>query len=197
MSLLNRFHQNNKPATVDEKSPILFLDRDGVVIKDCNYLADKNQVELLPRVCDALLVAKNAGFKLVLITNQSGIGRGFFSVNKFIETQHRLDELLSDKGVVFDLVAYCPHAPAEKCNCRKPEVGLIEEVEELIPWQQYNSFVVGDKISDIMLAANIGVRSFLVLTGQADDSTIKKAKDIGATVVDDLFDAISEIVKTR
>jgi D-glycero-D-manno-heptose 1,7-bisphosphate phosphatase len=144
---------------------ILFLDRDGVVIEDGHYMSTPGQVKLLPGVGEALSKVNSAGIKIVMITNQSGIGRGYFTENDFLKVQAKVNDLLKSFGVSVEAVAYCPHSPTENCKCRKPETGMIDELSEIISWVPENSYLVGDKISDIQLGNKICVDSWIVQTG--------------------------------
>jgi len=184
--------QNNTKDS--EATAVLFLDRDGVIIRDCNYLSDPESVELLPGVGEALAKAVEVGLKLVVITNQSGIGRGYFSEADFLNVQSRLDELLAEFGVVIEVAAYCPHDPVDNCNCRKPMTGLVDEVSEVLTWSAEHSFMVGDKISDVELGKNMGVEPWLLLpenNGAIDMNLIAK---IGAQIASDLPAVVAGIV---
>lgn len=191
---MSLYFPKQKNTTDSETTAVLFLDRDGVIIKDCNYISDPESVELLPGVGEALSSAVEAGFKLVIITNQSGIGRGYFSEADFLKVQLRLDELLAEFGVVVEVAAYCPHDPVDNCNCRKPMTGLVDEMSEVLTWSTEHSFMVGDKISDVELGKNMGVKSWLLLpenNSVVDKNLIAKS---GAQIAIDLSAVVAEIV---
>lgn len=145
--------------------PVLFLDRDGVVVEDRHYLSDPEEVVLVPGAAEAMAAARGAGFALVGVSNQSGIGRGRFTVEEFMAVMVRLDELLAAAGASFDAFAYCPHAPDQDCACRKPETGQLDELRPSVPWIRERSWVVGDKESDVALARRAGLRAVHVATG--------------------------------
>lgn len=145
--------------------PVLFLDRDGVIIVDRDYLADPDGVELVPGVADALLRAAAAGYALIGISNQSGIGRGRFGATELVAVMNRVDEELARCGVRLDAMYYCPHAPADACRCRKPEPGLLEEASVCFRWTPDRSWVIGDKASDVDLGRRHGLGAALVGTG--------------------------------
>jgi len=107
--------------------PTLFLDRDGVVIRDRNYLANPAEVELLPGLAKAMVRARAAGWQLIGVSNQSGLGRGYFSADDFAAVMTRLDDELAEEKAYFDGFFYCPHAPAAECQCRKPRLGMLTE----------------------------------------------------------------------
>lgn len=145
--------------------PVLFIDRDGVVIVDQDYLADPAGVELLPGVPAALAKAAAAGFALVGISNQSGLGRGRFGFAELESVMRRVDEVLAGAGVMLDAMYYCPHAPADGCRCRKPGPGLLEEAAAAFTWEPAASWVIGDKASDVALGRRHGLGAVLVGTG--------------------------------
>jgi histidinol-phosphate phosphatase family protein len=145
--------------------PALFLDRDGVIIADRHYLSDPQQVEILPGVCQALIRARQAGYLLIGVSNQSGMGRGVFGLEEFEAVMEKLDWLLEKEGSALDAFFYCPHAPGDGCHCRKPLRGMLDEASEILNWRPAGSWVVGDKHSDIALGRDAGLGAALVLTG--------------------------------
>lgn len=143
----------------------VYLDRDGTVIVDRGYLADAGGVELLPRAGEALARLAHDGFLLVLVTNQSGIGRGYFGPDA-VDAQHRrLADLLADCAVGFAAAAVCPHAPWEACQCRKPKPGLLLDTAERLDIDLSQSFMVGDKISDTQAGRSAGCTTVLLGNG--------------------------------
>lgn len=150
----------------DEKKRALFLDRDGTLIVDQDYLADPAGVELFPGVAGALKMATEAGFLLVVVSNQSGVGRGYFTDADVVRVNERLFELLVAEGVVIDAFYHCPHAPEDGCNCRKPETGMVEKAAADLGIDTAASFVIGDKASDIELGRRTGAGTVLVSTGK-------------------------------
>ena len=152
----------------------LFLDRDGTVIEDRHYLCDPDGVALLPGVGEALKRMARAGVRLFLVTNQSGIGRGYFSEADFRACQARLDDLLRPYGVSFAEVRFCPHGPGEGCACRKPGTGMWEELRAARNLNPARCHMVGDKPEDLLFAINAGfAASFLVRTGHGAESAVK------------------------
>jgi histidinol-phosphate phosphatase family protein len=147
------------------RGPVLFLDRDGVVIADRDYLGDPREVQVLPGVAATMLAAREAGFAVVGVSNQSGLGRGFFTPADFSAVMERLDELLARQGAEFDGFYYCPHAPQEDCDCRKPKGGLLAEAARRLTWNPDHSWVVGDKVSDLALGRDHDLGAVLVRTG--------------------------------
>ena len=148
---------------VNEAWPALFLDRDGTLMRDVDYCGDPEKVEVFPGAAAALRRLKNAGYKLIIITNQSGIGRGYFD-----ETQYRAveSEFLRQLGDgLIDGSYHCPDLPGTNSARRKPAPGMIHEAERDHRIDLARSFFIGDKTSDIECGRNAGVRTILVQTG--------------------------------
>lgn len=147
--------------------PAVFLDRDGTLIVERDYLADPAGVELIPGTAGALRTLRRAGYALVLVTNQSGLARGFFGVAEFEAVQARLDGLLAAEGVVLDGAYHCPHHPdyGPACDCRKPALGLFRRAARELDLDLAASVYVGDRLSDVLPAAALGGRAVLVRTG--------------------------------
>ena len=156
-----------------QPQPALFLDRDGVLIKDCHYLDDPNLVELIPGVPDALFKARKAGYLLIGVSNQSGLGRGVFGPAQFAAVMERLDEMLAQEGIELDAFFYCPHAPDDHCECRKPLPGMLHDASEIMNWNSEDSWVIGDKKSDVALGRNANMGGALVLTGYGEEQKTK------------------------
>lgn len=153
----------------------LILDRDGTVIEDKHYLSDPDKVELLPGAGDALARLADAGVRLFLATNQSGIGRGYFAEDDYLAVQRRLDVvLLTEFGVRLDGVAFCPHAPEEGCACRKPATGMWRELAAAHGLDPETTAMAGDKAADVGLGLDAGLAvAALVLTGKGAEQAEK------------------------
>ena len=147
------------------RRPVVLLDRDGTLIVERHYLSDPRDVELLPHVGMALRQLHQLGLGLVLITNQSAIRRGMFDEARLREIHERLEALLAEAGVRLDGIYHCPHAPDDRCVCRKPQPGLVERASHELGFDPETSFVIGDKRSDVELGQRIGATTFLVRTG--------------------------------
>jgi len=153
-------------------SPALFVDRDGTMIVDKDYLADPEQVEFEAGSIEALRLAQQHGYKIIIVSNQSGVARGYFEIDDVERVNARVLELLAVHDVEVDAVYYCPHhadgsVPAYTtiCDCRKPAAGMAEQAATEIGIDLRRSWVVGDKIDDVSLARVIGGRGCLVRTG--------------------------------
>lgn len=134
----------------------IFLDRDGTLIHDAGYVNDPQDVQLIPGSLDALARLQKAGFALVIVSNQSGIGRGLISRSEARAVHERLEELLAEGGVSLDGAYYCPHTPEDGCDCRKPSPGLVEQAADQLGLDLDHSFVVGDQDRDVEAGRRAG-----------------------------------------
>lgn len=170
------------------KMPAVFLDRDGTINIDTGYLADPGQLRLIDGAADAIRRLNEAGIKVIVVSNQSGVGRGFFTDADAAKVNERLVELLAAQGARVDGIYYCPHLPEDGCRCRKPAAGLVDDAAQEHAVEIRRSCVVGDKASDIGLAHNLGVKSVLVLTGNGKEE-LSKSSPAPDYVAQDLADA--------
>lgn len=134
------------------------MDRDGTLIRDVVYPADPEAVELLPGAVAGLHTLRDMGFALVVVSNQSGVGRGLIRNDQAAAVHERVVELLQREGLRLDGWYYCPHAPEEGCDCRKPSPGLITRASADLGIDPTRSYVIGDKESDMELARRVGSR---------------------------------------
>lgn len=157
----------------------VFLDRDGTIIEDRHYLADPAGVTLLPGAGEALGRLCAAGCHLYVVTNQSGIGRGYFSEQDFLACQNRLDELLRPFGAKIADFRHCPHDPSRDCDCRKPGTGMWKSLCAAHGLNPAECVMVGDKTEDLLFGRNAGfAASCLVLTGKGES----RARELGWTL---------------
>lgn len=143
----------------------IFLDRDGTIIVERHYLADPDGVELIRGASEGLLKMRQLGFGLIVVTNQSAVGRGVVTLPVLESIHRRMQYLLSERGVVLDGIFFCPHTPDDDCNCRKPLTGLIQQAHQSFDFDIAKCFVIGDKSCDIGLARNSGAHAILTRTG--------------------------------
>jgi D-glycero-D-manno-heptose 1,7-bisphosphate phosphatase len=182
--------------TVDALRPVAFLDRDGTINVDCHYLSDPDQMELIPGAAVAMRNLRDAGYALVVITNQSGIGRGYFDMDRLGEIHNRFHQLLADEDVAVDGIYICPHAPSDDCVCRKPLPYLAEKAAAELGLDLSRSVMVGDKMADVGLGKAIGATAILVRTGYG----LKEEANAGPHadyVADDLQDAVNWLLSKR
>jgi histidinol-phosphate phosphatase family protein len=156
------------PPPLPERSgaPAIFLDRDGTLIEDRGYLGDPDGVALLPGAAEGLRRLQEAGYQLVVVTNQSGLGRGYYGVGDYRAVEARLDAVLAAAGIRLDGTFFCPHAPEAGCACRKPARGLYEAARRRIAFDPARSWMIGDKASDLAFGRAAGLRTVLVATGE-------------------------------
>ncbi len=171
------------------KRRFVILDRDGTLIFERHYLSDPRQVELIPTVPESLRALSRKGFGIIVITNQSAIGRGFFDLARLARIHQRLHELLHAHGVRLDGVYFCPHTPDDRCRCRKPQPGLIEVAARELGFEPHESFVIGDKACDIELGKRVGATTFLVRTGYGAQEE-REQTACPDFVVDSVWDAV-------
>ncbi|MGZ3606734.1 MAG: D-glycero-alpha-D-manno-heptose-1,7-bisphosphate 7-phosphatase [Syntrophales bacterium] len=143
----------------------VLLDRDGTLIVERNYLSDPAEVQLLPGAASGLRKMSELGLGLVVITNQSAIGRGFIDESRLIQIHTRMCELLQQEKVSLNGIYFCPHLPEDNCNCRKPNMALANIAAKELGFNTLNSFVIGDKECDIGMGQRFGATTLLVLTG--------------------------------
>jgi len=174
----------------------LFLDRDGTINFDRVYINDPKLIELIPGAAEALVDAKNAGYLLIVVTNQSGIGRGLIPPDQIAKIHHRLDELLKPFGVEIISYKICPHAPQAKCHCRKPSAKLVLEAAKEFSLNLDQSCFIGDKWSDVQTGINAKCGTSILLRsgkGQEEEKMWKiqgKPDPQPSFVADDLRGAV-------
>lgn len=147
------------------KRRFVLLDRDGTIILHRHHLKDLEQVELIPNVAKAITQLKNLGLGIIILTNQSIVGRGYITVSDLQLIHTKILNLLSAEGAVVDAIYFCPHKPEDNCLCRKPKPGMVEEAMRKHNFDPKLCFVVGDNKGDIELGKNIGATTILVKTG--------------------------------
>ena len=147
------------------KKPLVLVDRDGTLIEEKEYLSDPRQVRLLPGAVQGLRRLKKGGFKVVVVSNQSGVGRGILTLAQARRVNQRFLQLLKQKKATVNGLYWCPHAPAERCPCRKPKLALVKEAAQALGRSWRGSISVGDKASDVWLGQRTGGLGILVRTG--------------------------------
>lgn len=167
------------------KRTYVLLDRDGTIIYDRHYLADPAGVELLPGATDGLRKLQQLGCGLVVVTNQSGIGRGKFDEPMLARIHERMHELLAAEQIRLDGVYYCPHIDEAACLCRKPKTGMAEAAARDFDFDLRTSYVIGDRWGDVELGRAVGATSILVRTGVGRE-TEQEARSIPHATFDDL-----------
>ena len=151
---------------------VIFLDRDGTLNEEVNYLYRREELILFDGVPEALKLFKEHGYRLVVVTNQAGVARGYYGEEDVVKLHRYMNDLLRPRGAEIDAFYYCPHHPEHgiggygiSCHCRKPETGLFEMAERRFAVDKARSWMIGDKMSDILAGKNYGVHTALVGTG--------------------------------
>ena len=171
----------------------VFLDRDGTINEEVGYLSDPDGLKLIRGAAEAVKKLNDHGIKVIVISNQSGVGRGYFSERDLARINMRLTELLLSYEARIDAIYYCPHHPDDGCECRKPEPGLLKKAAREHSIDLGRSYVVGDKKTDVELAVNAGSKGILVKTGFGREQ-LKTMTSSAAFVADDLLDATEWII---
>jgi len=172
-----------------------FLDRDGVLNEDPPHYAHKlSDLHLIPNTAKAIRLLNENGYIVIVISNQSGIGRGYYTADKTEAFNNEIQRLLNLNGAYIEKFFYCPHHPHDNCTCRKPKPGMLINAIKEFNINVYESFMVGDKCSDIAAGKSIGLKTFLVGTGHGIDS-IKKCAREADLVTHDLYITVEEILK--
>lgn len=187
--------------------PAVFLDRDGTINEQMGYINHICRFHLLPGAAEAIKKLNDAKIPVIVISNQSGLARGYFPEELLVAVHEKMNRLLAEKGAHVDGIYYCPHHPEAKkkefraaCACRKPKPGLVLQAAKEMNLAPERSFVVGDRWSDIKTAANCGAQSILVRTGygRGDEQYIGPQQDIQPDYkAEDLGEAVEWILRAE
>ena len=181
----------------------VFLDRDGTINVEKNYLHKIEDFEFLPGVIEGLSLLNNAGFKLIIVTNQSGIGRGYYTENDFITLNNWMLDELKSNGIIISKVYFCPHLPDAKvekyrmdCDCRKPKLGMYNQAIRDFDIDLSQSFVIGDKIRDCAICEKTDCRGFLIANNEKSEiiEDVKNGKYIRVNYKSCLLDCVKFII---
>jgi D-glycero-D-manno-heptose 1,7-bisphosphate phosphatase len=146
----------------------VFLDRDGTIAEEVGYLNHLSRFRMFPFVAAAVRRLNEANLPVVVVTNQSGVGRGYFPESLVVAIHDHMTQQLAAGGARIDAIYYCPHTSADNCPCRKPKTGMLDRAAQGHAIDLKRSFVVGDRYGDLQLAHNAGARSILVRTGYGE-----------------------------
>ncbi len=174
---------------------VVFLNRDGTVIIEKNYLSNPAEVELEFGAVEGLRRFTSAGFQLVIVSNQSGISRGYFNERQLDDVNNRLADILSSYNLHIASWHHCPHLPTDNCACRKPKPGMLDIANALSPVDWASSMLIGDKQSDVGAAHARGMQGFIVGTGQGFKNE-KWAQKKGIKFFNNLVEASEFALKT-
>ena len=158
--------------------PAILLDRDGTLIEERHYLSDPSRIAIFPGAIEALSQLSRAGYALVIVTNQSGIGRGLFTEDQLAIVHRHLEELLAAGGVRLDGIYHCPHAPDQACDCRKPLPGMALDIGRRYGVELGEVPMVGDTLRDLQAAQAAGCEPHLVRSGRAASLSAAEVADM-------------------
>jgi D-glycero-D-manno-heptose 1,7-bisphosphate phosphatase len=183
-------HLKLKPPKM---KPAIFLDRDGTINLEIGYLSEPEQFELLPNALVGLKKMQDMGYRLVIVTNQGGIGLGYFTKEDFYRVNKKMLSEVSQAGIMLDKIYYCPHSKTENCPCRKPEIGLILRAKEDLNLDLSHSYFIGDSAVDIQTGANAAIKTILIKSELVPDPALLERKP--DFIVNDLLEAADVILK--
>jgi len=174
---------------------LVILDRDGVINQDRDdFVKNTMEWQPLPRSLEAIANLTQAGWRVVVATNQSGIGRGLFDMHALNAMHEKMHRLVNQAGGRIDAVIFCPHTPDDQCDCRKPKPGMVHEVMERFNVRGDGLPMVGDSLRDLQSVAEVGGLPLLVRTGKGLRTLEKGGLPAGTQVFDDLFDAADYLI---
>ena len=182
----------------EPSSKPIVLDRDGVINEDLwGYVTKKEEFKPIEGSLLAIKKLADAGYNVVIATNQACISKKIINEKQLQAVHDHMSLLVQETGGKIDYIAFCPHAPEEKCPCRKPETGLLDEIEERLGCSLKNSFFVGDKESDVLCAINYGCIPLLVKTGYGERSLASKHCPPEERCFNNLLDAVDYVLETQ
>lgn len=186
---------------MEKKCSAVFMDRDGTINEEVSYLSRMEQLRLYPQTYEAIRRINAAKMKAVVVTNQSGIARGYFSEDFVRSVHERINELLRAEGAHIDGFYVCPHHPIygngiykQHCECRKPKPGMLLQAAEEMNIDLTRSYMIGDMLKDIEAGKKAGAKGVLVLTGYGPNIV---RTDMPAYIAGDILDAVGWIMKDR
>jgi D-glycero-D-manno-heptose 1,7-bisphosphate phosphatase len=182
--------------------PAIFLDRDGVIIDDVHHLSAPSQVQIIPGSAEAIAALNRAGWPVVVVTNQSGLARGLFTLDVLHAVHRRISEQLGAKGARVEAYFFCPHYPVAEvaeyrleCSCRKPKPGMLQQAARELGLDLSGSWMIGDRETDLEAGAAAGTRTILVRTGYGaslDVASLDRNALNLEVVAKDLADAVAK-----
>lgn len=160
----------------------VFLDRDGVINRDFGYVHEIKKFRFIPNAISAIRKLSEGGYKTIVITNQSGIGRKYFTEQDFLELSRHMINCLRKKNAVVDAIYYCPHTPQGNCACRKPKTAMILAAKKDFNIALNKSFVIGDKLEDIEMGKKAGCKTIRITSGNENHNADLRANDLHEAV---------------
>ncbi|MBN1895024.1 HAD-IIIA family hydrolase [bacterium] len=191
-----RFREEEGAAHIERRpaktAPALFLDRDGTINEEILYLHDVKELRILPNAIPGIKKFQDMGYRIVIISNQPGIGMGYYSKQDFYRINREILKSLSSAGILVDKIYFCPHSKSEKCECRKPGQALVQRAKEELNLDLSRSVFIGDKTSDMETGRRAGMKTVLVRSGfRGEDGEFPGEPDFRA---DDILDAAGQVL---
>ena len=206
-NLVSSLTLRNEPGKLSLSSLTLrnriavFMDRDGTITEEMGYLKEPEKLRLIPRSGEAIRSLNEKEILAIVVSNQSGVARGYFSEETVKKIHRKLERLLKKEGAYPDGIYYCPHHPKfgspqykKNCNCRKPKPGMLERAARRFNLDLKKCYITGDKVEDIKLARNVGAKGILILTGYGERSKKKVKSDY---VAKNLYQAVKWIINNE
>jgi len=174
----------------------VFIDRDGTINVNVGYIDHPDDFQMYPGVIEGIKLLKKNGYKIIVVTNQSGIGRGYFEKKNLDDIHHKMKNELFENGTSVDAIYFCPHHPKDNCNCRKPRTGLLEKAVKDLDINIEESFIIGDRMLDMEAGDKIGCKTVLIpedeekIAIEMDESHVKPD-----FICDDFLSGVKWILK--
>lgn len=176
--------------------PLIILDRDGVINYDSDeYIKSPDEWHAIPGSLEAIAQLNRAGYQVVIVTNQSGVARGFYDLETLDKIHEKMQEELAEVGGYIEEIFFCPHHPDEHCNCRKPKPGLLHKIREKYGVELSESYFIGDTLTDMQVAAEVNCKPILLMTGKGKRTLEKNPELASLQCFDDLASAVHFILK--
>ena len=177
---------------------LVILDRDGVINLDSDqYIKSPEEWKPIPGSLEAIALLNQSGFRVVVCTNQSGIGRGLFEMDTLNAIHDKMIRALAQLGGHVDAIFFCPHTTTDECDCRKPKPGMLQQIEDRFNVSLQGVPAVGDSLRDLQAAVAIGAKPILVLTGKGKKTATDPELPRQTTVFPDLAAAVAQIIKSN
>ena len=175
----------------------VLLDRDGVINHDSDdYIKSADEWLPIAGSLEAIALFNKSDYKVIVITNQSGLSRGLYDEATLDQIHQKMHQLTLQKGGEIDAIFYCPHGPNDNCLCRKPKPGMLNDFAQQYNCSLENIYFIGDKLGDIQAAESAGAKPILVKTGKGE-STLKNNPDITLPIFENLYDAAKFIISEK
>jgi D,D-heptose 1,7-bisphosphate phosphatase len=177
------------------KNRAVFIDRDNTICRDVPYCSRPEDLELLPKVTDGIRLLNEHGFKVVVITNQSGVARGYFTEDVLSRIHQKMQGDLAERGASVDAIYYCPHHPDNNCDCRKPKPTMLFQAAHDLDIDLRKSYVIGDSDMDTKMGKEAGCVTIIVLTTNQNDTESRKPEP--DYIANDLYEAADWVIQNK